>query len=159
MGAQCRKTTRCAHFRGKEQTQRLFMKWIEDIRRFFRDLDYYSIKRPTTTWSRMLIRNLWVTLCLGFICAIAIQFLAKSSSPPFAWWEFFRNALLCWPFLYIGGLGVSGILYIWKITHSQHSQNVRKTLRTKGICPNCKYSLKGNPYAIRCPECGKHLFG
>lgn len=135
------------------------MKWIEDFRRFLRDLDYYSIKRPPTPWSGMLLFNLWATLFLGFMCSTAMLVFGESS-----WgidlWTYIRNALLCWPFLYLGGLGVIGIVRVTKRIQRHHGEIKRMThkeKRAQGICPNCKYSLQGNPSAVRCPECGKYL--
>jgi hypothetical protein len=83
---------------------------------------------------------------------------AARTPAPVRWGALTFNALVAWPIIAAVGCAVIGVLSAGQAILRTRGARVRAERIRKGVCPVCRYDIRGSVWTSQCPECGELLY-
>jgi hypothetical protein len=83
---------------------------------------------------------------------------AARKAVPIRWGALTFNALVAWPIIAAIGCAVIGILAVGEAFLRTRGARIRAERIRKGVCPVCRYDIRGSVWTSQCSECGELLY-
>lgn len=77
---------------------------------------------------------------------------------PIRWAALTFNALVAWPIIAAIGCAAIGMLAVGEGFLRTRGARIRAERIRKGVCPVCRYDIRGSVWTSQCPECGELLY-
>ena len=74
------------------------------------------------------------------------------------WGALTFNALVAWPIIAVVGCAAIGVLAVSEAFLRTRGARIRAERIRRGICPVCRYDIRGSVWTSQCPECGELLY-
>ena len=84
--------------------------------------------------------------------------LSVRTSMPIRWGALTFNALVAWPIIAAIGCAVIGVLAVGDAFLRRRGARIRAERIRRGMCPMCRYDIRGSVWTSQCPECGELLY-
>lgn len=84
--------------------------------------------------------------------------LSIRAAVPIRWGALTFNTLVAWPIIAAVGCAVIGALAAGEGFLRTRGARVRAERIRKGVCPVCRYDIRGSVWTSQCPECGELLY-